>query len=459
VTKLVLTDKFLKTVKAKSRQDEYFDEPYPGLSIRVTSAGKKTWSFIFTVPGTDKRARLKKMGAYPAVTLKDAHEIATKAREKVLAGIDPRKVVEDTDMTMEDLVKLRLKKEVNEEVDEETGDVIRVALDSAKEIARRYNKEIIPRVGDVLVKAFCEPREGIKLLNKVLDPIVDRGAKRTAGMVYADMQTLMNFAVRRGEIQYNPLAQVKLIGSVGNTGKRSLDLPEIKTLWHALPLVMPEPSDVPTILKLLLLTAQREGEVCGMDKDEFDLDQKTWLIPGERTKNGFDHLVPLTPPVLTIIRETFKKAPGQKLFPSRKGKKVKPNVAIKGNAVALAVRRALRANLDAPQGKLGMAKWKPHDLRRTVATLMSRELKISHIDKGHVLNHRSTTRKTVTQKNYDVYEFQEEKRAALEKWAKLAMKTVAEKPSKPRVRTPSQQSTLNHRRGNASGSSQPAHAH
>ena len=46
------------------------------------------------------------------------------------------------------------------------------------------------------------------------------------------------------------------------------------------------------LLKLLLLTGQRLGEVSGMRRDELH-DDGTWHLPGSRTKNHKHHIVPL----------------------------------------------------------------------------------------------------------------------------------------------------------------------
>ena len=429
MAKRVLDDKWLRAFKSEKPQTEIFDSLCPGLSIRVTSAGRKAWSFLFTIPGSDKRARLP-LGTFPATSIRDARTAASKAREKVEAGQDPRKEPE-ADMTMKDLVELRLTMAVRDgRIDRKTGKIAK-ALDTAEEIARRYQKEIVAVIGDVTLKSMCQPRQGIIYLNKVLDPILKRGRARLAGMVFADMMTLGNFAVGRGEIEYNPFAKADLIGSTGEVGTRALELSEIKTLWNALPVIMPASSLVPSILKLLLLTGQRLGEVCGMKNSEIDLSNRTWFIPAERSKNDYEHLVPLSEPALAIVRAAMKKAPGDYVFPNEKG------TAYNTNAVALAIRRTRETTPEAPHGKLGIVEWSAHDLRRTVATRMSSDLKLTDIDIGHVLNHRSTTRKSVTQKRYNKHDFLKEKRAALEKWATLVTKTVAVTVASAHPRLPS----------------------
>ena len=47
------------------------------------------------------------------------------------------------------------------------------------------------------------------------------------------------------------------------------------------------------MVKLLILSGCRRDEVRDALWSEFDLPGRKWLIPGHRTKNGHDHLVPL----------------------------------------------------------------------------------------------------------------------------------------------------------------------
>jgi integrase len=49
-----------------------------------------------------------------------------------------------------------------------------------------------------------------------------------------------------------------------------------------------------SIIRMLLLTGQRRGEVAGMTWAEISADLTTWTMPGGRTKNGVPHVVPLS---------------------------------------------------------------------------------------------------------------------------------------------------------------------
>ena len=72
-----------------------------------------------------------------------------------------------------------------------------------------------------------------------------------------------------------------------------------------------------------------------------------------------------------------------------------------------------RANVS---GQFSIASWSAHDLRRTALTGMAR-LGVAPIVLGHVANHRTTTRAGVTLSVYSQYQYDSEKRAALDLWA------------------------------------------
>src|SRR3954452_25184077 len=60
-----LTDLFVERVKPPTRgRLEYFDASFPGLALRITSNGGKSWSMFYRFGG---RLRRFTIGAYPAV--------------------------------------------------------------------------------------------------------------------------------------------------------------------------------------------------------------------------------------------------------------------------------------------------------------------------------------------------------------------------------------------------------
>src|SRR6185437_4319915 len=84
-----ITTAFVDRKKAPNTgQTDYFDRTYPGLALRVSYGGRKTWTFMYRLRGKSKRMTL---GLYPLMSVADAHEAWRKARDLVQAGKDPAK--------------------------------------------------------------------------------------------------------------------------------------------------------------------------------------------------------------------------------------------------------------------------------------------------------------------------------------------------------------------------------
>lgn len=158
------------------------------------------------------------------------------------------------------------------------------------------------------------------------------------------------------------------------------------------------------LLKLLLLTGQRLGEVGGMRHDELH-DDGTWHLPGSRTKNHKQHIVPLPPPA----RELVASAPAIEDCPfvfSTNG--LRPVSGWSKTKVRLDV--AMRA-----LAKKEITPWTLHDLRRTAVTGMANLGIAPHVVEA-VVNHISGAKAGVAG-IYNRAEYAAEKKAALARWA------------------------------------------
>jgi hypothetical protein len=229
-----LTDRFCDRAKPLQRQTGYFDEVVRGLTLRVSDK-RKVWTFNFTSPTTQKRARLT-LGTYPATSLAVARTRALEARSKVEAGKDPRRIAEGA-MTVADLIESYL------------SNYARPNLRSAKALELLIIKNILPIIGTMKV-ADLHRRD----MNRVLDPILKRDAPSQAAHVFNGLYAMMSWAVGRGDLDYNPFAGMPR-PSLSQPRERALSTEEIRTLWLALPTSFSEPMQA--IIKLCLITAQR----------------------------------------------------------------------------------------------------------------------------------------------------------------------------------------------------------
>jgi integrase len=241
---------------------------------------------------------------------------------------------------------------------------------------------------------------------ELIEAIVSDGKHAAANRVHSLISKIFSFAVDADLLDANPAARLKKRG-VETVRTRVLTDAEIRRFWHGI-IAAPVSKPVGLALRLALLTGARASEVTGARKSEFlDLDspeRAAWLIPGERTKNKRDHLMPLS----SLAQETVKAAIAltdddtEFLFPARHSN-IKP---IDGHALTVAMRRFCRGWKEPPS---------PHDLRRTVNTRLAM-LGIAKEIRDRTLN-RVTGLRDPEARHYNRYEFQREKRDALGNWS------------------------------------------
>jgi integrase len=386
--KVALTDRFVLHAKAQGvPQLDYFDEGTPGLALRVSSRGRKTWTFHYTSPRDGKRARFT-IGTYPATSLASARGLATEARGAIEEGNDPRLQASGA-MTVAALVDSYVEKHV-------------APLRSAAEIERRIRKNIVPVIGDMRLADFHR-----RDVNRCVDPITKRGSPIEAARAFEDLRAMLRWAVNRGDLDHNPIDGMKK-PATSKPRERVLTDDEIRTLWARLPTVLAKSETCQRIIKLCLVTGQRVGEVAGMRRAELDFKHALWSLPGSRTKNGHPHSVPLSLTAIGIIKEAL--ADGERfVFPS-------DDSAMHPRAVAKTIARATLATKDQPKGRFSLAPFTAHDLRRTALTGMAK-LGVAPIVIGHVANHRTTTKAGMTLAVYVQHQYEKEKREALTLWA------------------------------------------
>jgi integrase len=132
---------------------------------------------------------------------------------------------------------------------------------------------------------------------RALDALTRRRARQSAGGADKRKGTAMTgqtaaygraafaWAMKRGMVQANPFGALPVDKSIGKR-ERVLSDGEIGEIWHA---AGEAASPYGTMIRLLILTGQRRGEVAGMAWREISDDLTTWTMPSGRTKNGVAH--------------------------------------------------------------------------------------------------------------------------------------------------------------------------
>ena len=58
-------------------------------------------------------------------------------------------------------------------------------------------------------------------------------------------------------------------------------------------------------MRLLILTVARTNEILGARRDEFDLQERRWVVPAHRMKANREHKVPLSDEAINIVKVAY----------------------------------------------------------------------------------------------------------------------------------------------------------
>jgi integrase len=210
--------------------------------------------------------------------------------------------------------------------------------------------------------------------------------------VRSSLSAFFSWCVKEGLIEANPVAGTAKADE-GGSRERVLTEAELRSIWRAL-----GDDDYGTIVRLLVLTAQRREEIGGLRWSEIDLDAGLIVLPPERTKNRREHSLPMSPQVRAILSARPRNG-REFVFGIGKG-------SFSGWSDA-------KAALDE---RCGVEGFRTHDIRRSVATGMADKLGVlPHIIEA-ILNHVSGHKASVAG-IYNRAQYLEPMRAALCAWA------------------------------------------
>jgi integrase len=378
----MLTDTKVAAIKPPAAGQTEHKDAGPGyvreLRLRVGAGGTKTW--IVRKRAGDKIVN-RKLGTYPAMKLAAARTAA----EKLLEAIAKDGSTEAADRTFGAVADAWLKKKRADRKHNRSVDHQERQLE--RHVLPKWRNRKVAEIKRADVRDLIEGIEGEILPNRIL----------------ALVRTIFRFALSRDWLEASPAEGVARPKDETERD-RFLDMDEVKRVWDAASL-LGYPAG--PFVRALLLTGQRRTEVASMRWSDVDLDAATWLLKAGDTKAERAHLVPLTAPMLALL-EALPRL-GNYVF-SSDGK----------SHLADYAKRKVRLDTFIAASGDPLAPWTLHDLRRTVSSHMAR-LGISTDIRGRVLNHAM---QGVTERHYTPYDFQTEKRSALDRWAGELMRAV-----------------------------------
>ena len=438
------------------------DKPYKfavdrGLYIRVPINGIKTWLVRYVVEGRQIDYALPKpyglsgdgfMSLADAKTLNATIQALAKTgidykdqqaenlqqkKDEVIAKVEAEKAECAKNLTINDLFEVWIKDGVSR-------------TDGNEMIIRTFKNHALPTLGNIPLRALSES----DLLN-TLRAVFKKGKTRTAIILYKDIGQMLRWAEKRKPyralmIDGNPAELVdieKLIPSdYEEERERVLSFDEIRKLntiftdgaiaYEKAP--NKYESDRPLIketqiaLWICLSTLSRIGELLMTEWKHVDFEAHTWFIPKENVKgtrrNRQAQLVYLSDFALDQFKQLHTHTGESKwAFPAKNNSiHNKNHVCVKSVSKQVGDRqtqfkqrtKALSKRVNNNTLVLGEADWTPHDLRRTGATMMQGNLKISLDVIDRCQNHVLAGGKV--RRHYLHHEYADEKREA---WQKL----------------------------------------
>ncbi len=367
-----------------------FDDALPGLGVRVSATGAKSFLAQYTIDGQRRRVPI---GRWGAITLDQARAAARAILGDVAKGRDPAS----------DRTKVRIEAVAAKKAERLTFDVLlteweKLALAERRE---RYRNEALRTLRVAFTGFMDRPAAGLKRADvlTVLDGMIARGVIVHAKNTLAYGRNCFGWAQRRGMVADNPFLGLP-IRTTTVSRDRVLTMDEVMAIWDATGRIG---WPFGPLLRVLLLTAQRRNEVAEMRWSELSADRSTWTIPKERSKNGRAHIVHLTQPVRDILASAPRINDSPLVFTTT------------GKTPVSGFSRAKR-DLDA---MLKIEPWRLHDFRRTAVTWMAENGVPPHVA-DRILNHVQGTISGVAAV-YQRGEFLAERRTALESWAGIVV--------------------------------------
>lgn len=290
-----------------------------GLALEPSSTkGHGKWILRYTSPVTKKR-RKAGLGGYPDVGIAEAGKKGMLFREQLAEGIDPLELKAEAAQESAKAASIPLFKDAAETVHAE----LKSGWKNEKHQAQWINtlrEYAVPIIGEIPIDQL-EPRH----IADTLRPIW-LSKPETASRLKQRIHAVLAWGWAHGYCKSNPVdVVVHLLPQQPSKAIRVKHQPAMP--WRIIPgfwkeHLAAEDYDVSrALLKFLILTAARSGEVRLMTWNEVDFDQRIWTIPPERMKAKFQHRVPLSSTAIEILQRQ-KAFDSDLVFPSIRVKKV-----------------------------------------------------------------------------------------------------------------------------------------
>lgn len=375
---VLFTDIFLRSLKRPSRDHasiDYRDVQLPGLLVRKSRRGYVTFYVWGRKLPPYGRPNTLKLGRYGDITLREARHRAKQILMSGSNGTYCHPNAESVGDALTSYITTELRRQCK----------------SPEERIRVIERDIRPRLCQFKIGAIR--KSDIIALRD--DWATSRGPS-AANHAFAELRCFFNWVERNREIDRNPCSKLRKPFSE-HPRVRVLQIDELGKVWRA---TLEGSTVYNKIIRMLFLTGCRRYQVAEARWDEFDIKQRIWTLPPARLKTQRQcQRIYINDTMLALIQQQIGNR-SQYLFPSN---------------TLLSPYSAFSKGQDQFKAQSETAHWTLHDIRRTVATLMARELKIQpHVIE--TLQGRDAVSLGPSSKPYNHYDYFDECKDACLKW-------------------------------------------
>lgn len=344
-----------------------YDDALPGFGVRITKSGVK--SFVLT---HGRRRHRETLGRVGIVSLKDARSAAKQILAEYTLG-KHRPQARSWDAAKEEFLREKEGKR------------------PSTYAAYKRHLKYFP-IGNAKVAEITSTE-----LQRDLDKI-KRPMEREKTFVV--LRAFINWCHQRHYTDRNPMERMKAPNH-SKPRERILSNDEMKNIWEAA-----GDGRFGRIVKLLILTGQRRGEISNLTHDMVQGDRL--VLPSWLCKNSREHRVPLSTSSQSLLAAMARNGKTSFVFPAKTCRDSKTSTSSPASFNGWSKSKA------ALDDRSGVKSWTLHDLRRTFASgLAALGVQIPVIER--LLNHVSGTFAGIVG-TYNRHDYWKEMTEAVEKW-------------------------------------------
>jgi len=388
-----LTELEIKKAKPKEKKYKLYDGDY--LYLEVYPSGNKQWIYEY------KKKATFRIGSYPTLKLKDARLKKEQIKREIeLYGLDlvlQKRQEEKTKpkRIFENVVKEWLK-------EYKKGKAER----SVTTTVQRLNKHILP--------AF-KNRDISKIRLKEIYYLLKKHNQPTAEKLKSILNGIFKYAITKEYIEHNIINDVDLKHIFHTTTKKNhysyiTDLEEVKIYFNELNDLSSQ-AIVKGAIKIIWLTALRQGSVRKIEWKHIDFEKRILTIPRDNLKiKEIDFQIPLTEEAIKVFKNLEKVKANNYVFYSANNS---------NNPISETSLRVFQQKI---RDKYNISYQTPHGIRHTFSTLTRQylqrkhnipdeiiEIALQHLDKNKI------------REIYNHYDYFEERRELLYLWEQFLL--------------------------------------